>query len=499
MLSQLNIFFTKSKIFLCLEITFIIGIFLGKYLNFNQNFLLMLIFLQVFSLCLIKKQRLIFISLSLIFSLFIGIGYFNCYQKYFSPEPIDLFKEINLVGTITTEPDQRETNTKLTLRIIQADVNENVLIGQKILVSVPVLPKYQYGDQLELKGKISKPETFDDFNYADYLSRYQIFYLMKNPNVSLLANNKGNLFLKKIFDIKQQADSNLKQILPEPEASFLSGVVLGTRKGIDKKLNEAFIATGTSHIVAISGLNVVILVAFFQIITKRWSKKLVFILGISSLILYSIVTGLTASVVRASILASLFIFAKFIGRKGNIINILMFVGTIMIIQNPLILHFDVGFQLSFLAILGMIFLSPIFNKIFLFIKNENLRDMVAVTFSAQLATLPIILYNFKRLSIISPLVNILVVFVVNIATVLGFILTCMTFINITLAQCFGYVVWLLLKYIVIVVQYFSKFYYSNISINFSNWFYVLIYYILVCVVVFSVYKFKKIKPIKDLL
>lgn len=492
MINQLEKKFTKSKIFLILEIFLILGIFLGKYIFEIQNnliflFILLLILLAILFIFPYKLIKVLVIGGMLIF---VGIYYYNWYLEKITPKIFHYNETIEAKALVIDESILKDTTTQYKVKIIEMDNDIDNLVGEKILVSASKYPVYQYGDILKIKGKLLEPKIYEDFDYKSYLLRYQTNYIIYNTDVEYISSNNANKVFNAIYNLKNQAQINMQKILPEPEASFLGGLILGARKSIPKALTDAFNATGTSHIVAISGLNIVILLRFFQIFTKRWPKNLVFIVGILGLVFYSILTGLTASVVRASILAGLFLLARQIGRKANMVNILIFTAILMILENPLIVHYDVGFQLSFMAVLGIVYLSPIFNKLFSF-TPRIITEIISTTLASQIATLPITVENFGRISIISPLVNVLILLVVNFATIAGMIIVIISFLSITVAQILGYFVYLMLKYIIIIVEYFAQLKISLVNLDLKLWEFIILYYIIL--VLFGFYLYRKNK------
>ncbi len=487
---------SKSKIFIIFEIVFITGIFLAKYINIEQTnlyFVLFLILLLVIVVVFFRSKSIWILGIcGIIF--FSGLIYYNYYQQKITPKDIQTDKIIEAQILVYDEPDEREFKTKLKVIIQKVISGDENLTGQKILIDVGKYPQYKYGDLLKIRGKLEQPKIYDDFDYKAYLSRYQIFFIIHNTDVELISKNKGSIIKKFIYSIKDQASENIKKTLSEPASALLNGLLLGLRRGIPQDLIDAFNATGTSHIIAISGLHVAILVRYYQIFTKKWPKNLVFILGILGLAFYSIITGLRTSVIRASCLAGSFLLARQLGRKGSIVNILIFIAFLMVLQNPLILHNDIGFQLSFLAVLGIVYLSPIFNQIFakcIKFTPRILREILSATLAAQLATLPIILANFGRISILSPLTNLLILLVVPIVIPSGFLMLGLSFINLTLAKIVGYFVWLLLKYIIIIVELFATIKISLFKIDFNSWQFILIYYLLMIIIL--VYLYKKYK------
>ena len=162
----------------------------------------------------------------------------------------------------------------------------------------------------------------------------------------------------------------------------------------------------------------------------------------------------------------------------------------MLLVNPFLLRYDVGFQLSFLAVLGIIYLGPIFKKMLNFIPEErlvNLRSIITMTFSAQVFTLPILIYNFGYFSLVSPLSNILIVPILPLIMMMGFIFLLLGTIYSPLIWLFALPVYLLLKYLTSVISFLSKIPLASLSFQ-MPWFYLLIFY---SILIYIVYRLNK--------
>lgn len=496
--NQTRIFFTLSKIFLSLMIGFSVGIFLAELVDFDKSVYYILFGMMILLLMVSFFWRREIITKILAVSsiaLVLGFSYYGWFQDKVMPHTLPYDQEISFTGIVIGEPDIREDKIKLTIKVkdINSEQGQEVksiknLIGQKILINVPRYPEYHYGDKLKISGKLEKPGKIEKFDYGEYLSRYLVFSIITHPtNVECIGTGYGDWFHKILFTIKDRFENTVNQILPEPLAALLAGLLLGVRRNIPESLMNAFNATGTTHIIAISGYNVTIIVRAFERVTKHWSKNLAFILGISGVLLFTILTGASASVVRAAIMASLFLIARQIGRRGDISLALIFVGFLMVLINPFILRFDVGFQLSFLAVLGLIYISPIFDHLFKKI-NVLVREPLSATLGAQIATIPIILFNFERLSLISPIANVLILPFVPLAMFFGFLAGMIGMVWLWLGQITGWLAWLFLKYIIIIAEWLAKVPWASIEFKFDRWFYIIVYYIILYILVRIMYK-----------
>ncbi len=201
----------------------------------------------------------------------------------------------------------------------------------------------------------------------------------------------------------------LQKTLPEPMASLAAGILLGVKGQMPSDFYQALVSTGTLHIVAASGFNVsVVLTILMRVMLTVASRGIAILSGIMGVILYVVIAGASPSIVRAGIMGSLTIIAYYFGRSAEARRLLWISGGIMLLVNPLLI-FDIGFQLSFVATAGLLYLEPLFKKL---PTNKFLANYLYPTLAASIATLPVIWWHFGRVSWISPLVNILVLPVV---------------------------------------------------------------------------------------
>ena len=219
----------------------------------------------------------------------------------------------------------------------------------KILITTPNYPEYNYGDVLKINGKLQFPAVFEDFNYKQYLAKDKIYYVMYYPKIELLTKNQGNKIFSAILKSKHRVTDKIETLMPFPEASILEGIILGNKQIFSEKIKNDLSVTGTSHITAISGMNIVIIsdiVMIFLIGLGFWRRQAFWIAAIL-IILFIFMVGAPASAVRAGIMGIILLYAKKIGRLSDSARIMIFACAIMLIFNPCFLRYDVGFQLSF--------------------------------------------------------------------------------------------------------------------------------------------------------
>lgn len=470
----------RAKIFLWLCLSFIAGITLRSWLTVS-NFQAYIFFL----FCLVvliftwqnKKVRII--ALAGIF-LFLGIWRFNLNLPVINENHITSFhdRSLSFTGIVKKEPDKRIDHFKLTIEEIK--VNNNSVKG-KVLVKANLYPEYHYGDKLEIYCELKQPGKFNDFDYDQYLARYDIYTVCYYPQIKLLTSNQGNWFYHRILAIKEKLQSIINQNLTEPQASFLSAMVLGERGNITPELRNSFSAAGVSHIIAISGLHITIIAGLLMnlMIFLYIGRKKGFYLATLSLILFIILIGAPASAIRAGIMGFLLLLGRQVGRLSQSLNALILAAAVMLLFNPLLLRSDTGWQLSFLAVLGIIYLKPYLEKIKQGRRDRwQIRDSLEMTLSAQAMTLPWIVYTFGQLSVIAPLTNILVLPILPFLMILGLLASLTGLIWLPLAKIIFWPVWFLLSYILKAVEMLNWLPFSSWQINFPIWLVIIIYLII---------------------
>jgi competence protein ComEC len=467
---------TKSNRFFVFCAAFLLGIVIGEVFTLSLLlsicFLVCLLFFLIAMLFVKMTQpRSYFVVLVLIL---IVLGVFVRAQAnpQITEEHISFYndQQIEFEAIVNQEPDVRLDKQKLTV--------EPVNYKGKVLLGLALYPEYEYGDRLQVKCRLQAPEPIEDFKYDRYLSRYNIYSLCYRPYIKVLGKDQGSYLVGKVFKIKKKVETSINRTLAEPQAALTAGILLGSRQGIPSVLLEKFNITGITHIIAISGYNITIIVVLLMNLGKHLyinRKKMIWLILIG-LLFFVILTGASASVVRAAIMGMIVVLAKHLGRIGKISNVLIFSAVLMVIVNPKILIWDAGFQLSFLATIGLVYLSPRLLPLFKWVpKKMALQENFVSTLSAIIFTLPLILFSFQRLSIVAPLVNLLVLPVIPISMLFGFVMFLSSLVHTFFGQVIGWFTWLLLKYVVEVVELFASFSWASVEVSLSWWMMFLLY------------------------
>jgi competence protein ComEC len=329
---------------------------------------------------------------------------------------------VTLRAVVSGEPDERGTflTLHLSAREVLVDGRWQTMSGG-ILMRGGLFPRYDYGDLLQVEGKLETPPVLEDFNYRDYLARQGIASIINYPRTSLLATGQGNPVRAWIYDVRAEFSSSLEGALPEPEAALAQGILLGRRASLPDDLKEDLNDTNTSHLIAVSGYNVTLVAGLF-IAALAWliGRRPAAWLALLAIIAYAMLVGGQPSVQRAAIMGGMYVVATALGRQSGALQGLALAGADMTAFDPLLMK-DISFQLSFASTLGLIVFSPALRA-----RTEEalarwspdrevagpLRaaiELTAVTVAAIAFTLPITAVNFHRISLIAIPANLLTV------------------------------------------------------------------------------------------
>jgi competence protein ComEC len=281
-----------------------------------------------------------------------------------------------------------------------------------------------------------------------------------------------------LFSLKNTTKQSLERILPFYQLGFFEALLWGEENNISDQWKERLNLTGTRHVAAVSGMNITIistLVLNFLLGLGLWRKHS-FWLSLVLISLYVLMIGAPASGVRAGIMAGLFLFSQYSGRLVDGQRLVLLAAGLMVLVNPLLLRFDIGFQLSFLAILGLIYFGPLFSRWFKKVPNVlGLRMNLCSTLAAQVFVLPILLYNFGRVSLVSPLVNVLILPFIPLLTILGFIFSFLGVFSQKLGWLISLPSQLVLEVMMKIIEFFSSFSWAALRIKVSGWFVLVAY------------------------
>ncbi len=345
---------------------------------------------------------------------------------------------VRITGLITQPPDNRDQMTNLTIQVeslmpLYIDtplVNPDQITG-RILIQVQPGMDWAYGDRVQITGELQTPYESADFSYRAYLARKGILSLMQYAQVDRVETGQGSPIRSFLYNLRERGYDTLQSLFPSPESDLLAGILLGIDQGLSPDIQEAFRRTGTTHIIAISGFNIAILSGLFSSIFTRWlGRKWGAFTAIGVISGYTILVGADPAVVRAAIMGALGAFGGMFGRRQNGLNSLGLAALAMMLLNPNI-PWDVGFQLSIAATLGLVlYAQPLENRFLRFagrwFSEEQAERLVGpvsefflFTIAAQVMTLPVIIYHFSGVSWLALIANPLILPAQSLVMILG--------------------------------------------------------------------------------
>ena len=361
------------------------------------------------------------------------------------------------------------------------------------LVRVREAPYFRYGDRLEIEGSLEEPQALGDFDYRAYLADQGISLTMPFPQqVRLLDQGKGNIALENIYSLRRELSDGLDRAMPEPQASLSQALLLGIRGKLPEDTVEDFRSTGTSHMLAISGLHVGVVLAI-SLWVGAWimgrRRQVYLLLPLSAIWLYALISGFSDPVERAAIMGSVFLVGLALGRPKSILPVLALAAAVMIGVKPQVLN-QVSFQLSFTAMVGIALLVE---------REPRLRTrldafpvppwaawtgalirplglLVAVSVAATVATLPLIAFNFHRVPTLGIPATILTLPALPALLTTSALAALAGMANSTAGEVFGWFAWAPSQYMLWIVDLFSKVPGSTISVPRFSGFLVWVYY-----------------------
>lgn len=374
-----------------------------------------------------------------------------------------------LLVTTFDNPDRFDDQLRYTVRLSNGYRAYFTVSRQR-----PLLLGYTYTVQGSVKPT-DKPSQW----------RQNIIAKINQPAILDVQPARFNQWDRLILLARQYFEHTAQHYFPEPDASLFTGIVAGLRSGLPQTIMDDFSNTGLSHIIAVSGFNVTLLVSIFAKFTRQFGRLMHCLVSFGLITSFVVFAGGSASVVRAGILAALLIGAKTIGRVGSIFRLLLFAACIMTVENPLIVRYDIGFQLSFLAVVGLVcFNAPLLVLLEKLRLPKWLAESVCATMAAQLTTLPVIVFYFDRLSPYSVIANLFVEPFIPLITLTGPVFIALSILFKPVLVYMSLAIDLILKYILIIARELSQLPYANLQLHNSKVYIFLGYYI----VLFVIYK-----------
>ncbi len=372
-------------------------------------------------------------------------------------------------GIVSAEPDRRDDRVQLRLDAqIVTRAGRTTSTSGTVLVYAPPLTDARYGDRVAATGLLLTPGESDRFSYADYLARSGVHSLMRETSVTVLERGAGDSLFSRLIDLRASAADRIRQHLPEPQAGLLVGILLGSERGISPEVSDAFAATGAAHVIAISGFNMAILSGVIIGVLRRLQVRPLpaALTSIAIIGIYTLLVGANPAVVRAALMSGLLVVGTALRRDTYLPASLAFAALLLSALNPLVL-WDVGFQLSFFATLGLALFAAPYGRLLASLPrpqrgklaasaNALIFEPLATTLAATTFTLPLTMLYFGQVSPFILLVNLLIIPVQPLLLLLGIAATLIAFFLPPLAQLLYWLELLPLSWTIEVVRLFAR-------------------------------------------
>lgn len=403
-----------------------------------------------------------------VISFFVFLTFYLLRLSFVRPLSIPNDRQVKIVGTISNIPYQKGS-----YQIIK-------IAG--ITIKTDRYPGYFYGEKIEVIGSFE----------ARVVNPFLVNYYSTLPTIKKLEDKKGDVgfeYLKRrIIITRGYFIKRLNLLFSSPENGLFEGIILGVKENIPENFRRELENSGTIHLVVASGQNVALLSGVvFSLLLLKLKRKIAVIVTLPTLLSYCLLVGGEPPIVRATIMCFFSLLAGLTGRQASQAWGLVLSAGLMLLASPLIL-FDIAFQLSFAATAGIIFLYPLLT-ICLKRYQSLLLTPFLVSLSAQITTLPLLVYYFGTFSLVSLPANILVSPVVGIILILGIPLIVLNLISTSLAQLLAWLLYPLLKWFVLIVHFFASLDWAVVDIGSLSVLWIALWYAVVILII-RIYKRK---------
>jgi len=442
--------------------SYILGIISNYYVLINTQVLIILAIITTISYLFKSKSifNIIFISF-----LFFVLGYYNCsFQKYIPKQnDISFYTPIkaDIDGIVNSEI--KKTDKFIMFELILCKVNN---INLKIEGNIFVIAEnkntnnLKYGDKILLKGKIDIPKdsyNYGEFSFKEYLSRKNIFSVMNASEIIIIENHYKNDWYSRLIELRKNILYPIYKYFDSDYSNLISSLIFGSKTNpVDKDIENSFRNLGLSHVLAASGMQVVLIINIGYILTFFIKKNSIYQKVIISvpLIFYMFLTDFPASIIRAGFINLLILFLKRNDKVIDTLNTFIFGTLIIILLNPLII-LDIGFQFSLLATLGLITLNNTFNEKISFFIPSIISQSISTILSAQIMVLPLQIYYFQEFSLMFLMSNILASLFINLLTYISILIIIFEFTIPTFSYYLSILTYVILDFFLYIINILS--------------------------------------------
>jgi DNA internalization competence protein ComEC/Rec2-like protein len=488
----------------CITIAWIFGIIWGLYFKISIAFFVVpVIFIGIY---LSRKKKIKKYFIWFLISLVISNLQITLLEKSFSEKYKNIDENLEIVGTVISNPIDKEYKNQYTLKVEKIDENKKYQNTNLQLNVKKEKENLSYGDKIIVKGNFEEASTARNeggFNYKQYLKTKKIYGIVTvdKKDVKVVNKNNANIIELLANKVRNSMKGKIEQNLSDATSGLLSGMLIGDKSNLPKEIQEDFRNSSLSHILAISGMHVsyVMLGITFLISKMKFSKKISKIITIVILLFFIILTGKTASVERACFMSVYAILASLLHKRANVLASISISILIILIINPYSI-LDIGLQLSYGGTLGIVLIYPIlkkckkskkekakenkFQKLIQKIK-EKILDIIRITVSANLVIFPIILYQYNTMSFTFIISNLLISSIIGIIIILGFMSVFASYIFMPLAKVMFFLTQILLNILAQTAHLCAKLPFSKVYFPTPKIYVILIYYLFLIYIILA--------------
>lgn len=456
-----------------------IAMFSGIFLTniFRENTIFIVVFIIILSIQILFFFRSFFLYVIVFLLLFCLGGYLSIEKlhtidtviRLLEKETVFFTQDTIIKGTLLEGIWENNKSARYILR--------NITLGAQvfppkfgILVSFPDSRGENIDDIIAFTGKLALPLNNGNFDYKTYLLLDDVFATTSISLAEKIGTDHSSWLDWYIRQIRARFLSIIEDIYPGESAKLLEGMLIWERANLSTETKISFNNSGLTHIIAVSGFNITIILIFLSFLLRSFPVVFRLILASACILFFTLLVGPQISVLRASVFGLISYAILLSWRKIYAFSLLLGVALGFVILNPLILNYDISFHLSFLAVLGLLFFGDFFVRLFSFVpKWFGIRESLAMCLAAMTFTLPILVINFWQISLVSPIANIAIVPLIPLTMLIGFASILTALFSAHLAIIVGFPAWLGLTYMLVTISWFGNLSHGVMSIDFAQY------------------------------
>ena len=391
---------SKNKVFIFISTSFLLFVFLWnifKYIYINFVILCFLLIIFINFLLYYKKYFIYIISFIFWAILWIFFSYYSNLSISNKLSSLESFYNIQTKIIAQVEDISKfsdfKTEDKIKLIKLSTDSFSSLNTSKKDdinntnlywLINIPSNFKIKKWDIIEIEWKIEKIENFNSsFDYKNYLLSKGIYFKINSSKINIIWKIKRNFIVDKVDRVRQKLLDTIYKLYPKEEAIFLAWILLWARESVPEDLKIDFNNSWLTHLIAVSGFNITILIVFLSFFLKIFPSFLRFIFISFAIWIFVILVWDSISVLRAALMWIIWYYIAVSWRVADNLTIVLFVLVIMVFISPLSLNYDISLHLSFLAVLGILYTQKYFEKLFYFLPNFlAIKESFVLTLSA---------------------------------------------------------------------------------------------------------------------